>query len=104
MLLFIHRPFEVWPALGAFRIELIYVLLTSLVWAATPGKRWIGNPLDKALFAFAGAVLLAGLLSPWSDASLEAVIRYLKLFAFFIMLITAVHDADSLRKLTQAFL
>ena len=53
MFLFIYRPFEVWPALGIFRIELIYMLLTGLVWAATPGKRWIANPLDKAFFAFA---------------------------------------------------
>jgi hypothetical protein len=33
MLLFIHRPFEVWPWLGDLHIERIYMLLTIAAWA-----------------------------------------------------------------------
>ena len=43
MFLFIHRPFEVWPALGDLRIELCYMLITGGVWLFTPGKRWPAN-------------------------------------------------------------
>ena len=31
MYLFIHRPFEIWPTLGDFRIELVFALLAGFV-------------------------------------------------------------------------
>src|SRR5437868_7024156 len=60
MFLYIHRPFETWPVLGALQLERVYMLLTILVWMFQPGKRWFGNRL---LAAFAGLFAAALLYS-----------------------------------------
>ena len=36
MFLFIHRPFEIWPALGTLHIERLYMLGTLLAVAVYP--------------------------------------------------------------------
>src|SRR5262249_48897359 len=56
MWLFVHRPFEIWPALGAIQIERIYMLLMLLYWAAAARKSWLSNRLHVALAAFAAAL------------------------------------------------
>ena len=52
MFLFIHRPFEVWPALGDLRVERVYMCATLAVWVLYPGKRWLSNPMHAAYAAF----------------------------------------------------
>jgi hypothetical protein len=69
MFLFIHRPFEVWPALGDMHVERIYMCATLAVWAMYPGKRWLSNPLHAAFAAFALAVLVCWGMSPWMERS-----------------------------------
>src|SRR5438874_76360 len=68
MYLFIHRPFEIWPSVGVFRIELVYMLITGSIWLVNSGKRWLPNRLHWANFIFAGVVVLTWLASSWSDA------------------------------------
>jgi len=104
MFLFVHRPFEVWPALGTLRIELIYMLVTGAVWLAAPSKRFVSHPLHLALAAFAGAVLVCSMVSPWSDQSLEAMGPYFKFLVYYLMLVTVIQDADGLRKVTIGFI
>ena len=36
--LFVHRPFEVWPILGAIQLERVYVLITLVCWFFYPKK------------------------------------------------------------------
>ena len=48
MWLFVHRPFEVWPWLGDFQIERIYMLLMIAFWAVQPNKGWLSNRLHVA--------------------------------------------------------
>ena len=67
MFLFIHRPFEVWPALGEIRLELLYMLVTGIVWLAYPGKRWLANPFHAGVVAFKSIisdVAVGGLAPP----------------------------------------
>src|SRR5258708_1328226 len=104
MFLFIHRPFEVWPTLGEHRIELVYVLLTGVMWLATSEKIWLPNPLNKAVFCFACAVLICGMASPWSDASLDTVAKFFKMSVFYFFLITTVRKPEDLKKLIGALL
>jgi hypothetical protein len=102
--LVIHRPFEIWPALGEFRIELLYMLATGAVWLAYPGKRLVPNYLH---FGFAGlflAVLVSWLASPWADRSYDAVDAYFKQFVFYVLLVTVVRDEKDLRQIVFAFL
>jgi hypothetical protein len=104
MFLFIHRPFEVWPVLGEVRIELCYMLITGAVWLIYPGKRWPANPLHAAIVAFAGAILICWMVSPWNEQTLPTVDRYFKLLVFYLLLVTVVHDEKNLRRVTLAFL
>jgi len=103
MYLFLHRPFEIWPALGAFRLELLYALFAGTMWVMTPDKRWLPNGLHRAFLGFVVAVLVCWIASPWSASGGDVVYKYLTLLFFYMLLVTVVHDADTLRFLAQAF-
>jgi hypothetical protein len=104
MWLFIHRPFEVWPALGEMRVELAYMVVTGLVWLLTPGKRWPSNRLIPAFLGLAAVMVVCWLVSPWPEPGLVTLDTYFKTFVFFVLLITVVHDEKDLRRVTLAFL
>jgi hypothetical protein len=104
MFLFIHRPFEVWPALGDLRIERIYMLFTIGAWFLYPGKRWLSNFQHLAYFGFAFAVLAAWLLSPWMDQGQPVVENWFKIVVFYVLLITCVSDEKALKKLVIGFM
>ena len=103
MFLFIHRPFEVWPALGDLRVERVYMLLTLAVWAFYPGKRWLGNAQHYAYAGFAAAVLGCWVLSPWMDRTQPVVEDWLKILVFYVLLVTTVHDERGLKRLVVGF-
>jgi hypothetical protein len=106
MWLFVHRPFEVWPALAALRIERVYMLLTLAYWALAARKRWVSNPLHAAYAAFSTAVILCWLASPWSDQERAqvAVENYLKQLVFYVLLVTTIQDEAGLKKICTGFL
>jgi hypothetical protein len=104
MFLFIHRPFEVWPVLADFHVERIYMLGALMAVAVYSGKRWLPNAQHFAYLAFAGAVLLCWLVSPWMDKAQDAVENYFKLVVFYLLLVLAVNDEQGLRRLLLAFL
>jgi hypothetical protein len=104
MFLFIHRPFEVWPVLGTFHVERIYMLGTLLAVAAWPGKRWMPNRMHWAFGGMAFAVFLCWLASPWGTAGEHIVEDYFKIFVFYGLLVVVVHDEQSLKRLLLGFL
>jgi O-antigen ligase len=104
MYLYIHRPFEFWPALGAFRIELLYAFCTGLVWLAAPGKRWLPNPLHRTVIAFVLAILLCGVVSPFTAQTFTAIYVYLTMLFFYLLLVTLVHEEGGLKFVGKAFL
>lgn len=104
MFLFIHRPFEVWPWLGELHVERAYVLLMLAVWLIAPGKRWLPNWQHAAFAAFAGAVLVAWLCSPWADHGQPIVEDYLKILVFYLLLVTNVHDERGLKRMIYGFM
>jgi hypothetical protein len=104
MFLFIHRPFEVWPALGDMHVERIYMCATLAVWAMYPGKRWLSNPLHAAFAAFALAVLVCWGMSPWMERSQPMVEDYFKIVVFYILLVTTVKDEHALKLVVTGFL
>src|SRR5437763_459601 len=59
MWLFVHRPFEVWPALGSLQLERAYMFVLLLAWLLAPGKGFLPNRVHAAL-AFFTLVLLTG--------------------------------------------
>lgn len=104
MWLFIHRPFEVWPVLGDFRVELLYALATGFVWLTCGDKQFRSNILHFAYAAFALAVVLCVLMSPWSDVCFFTLDSYSKFLVFYLLLVTVIHDEEGLKRMSLAFL
>jgi hypothetical protein len=104
MFLYIHRPFEVWPALGEMRLEYFYALSATICVAVYPGKRFLPNIQQLAFFLFFIAVAVCWMCSPWAEYSQELVETYFKMVVFFLLFMVVIHDERSLRKFLLAFL
>lgn len=104
MFLFIHRPFEVWPALGDMHVERVYIGIVFLYWLMYPGKRWIANTQHAAYIAFAAAVAVCWLMSPWADQGQVVVENWFKILVFYLLFVTSVNDAKGLKRLAAGFL
>ncbi len=104
MFLFIDRPFEVWTWLGDLHVERIYMLFTMAFWVAYPNKRWLPNAQHGAYIAFASAVALCWLMSPWSDKGQPVVEDWFKILIFYFLLVTTIQDEEGLRHIVIGFL
>jgi O-antigen ligase len=104
MFLFIHRPFEVWPILGEFRLERVYILCALVLLALTPGKKWLPNWQHVAHFGFAAAVVFCWMLSPWANTGQPAVEDWFKILVFYCMMVVAVNDEKKLKFIVVGFL
>jgi hypothetical protein len=104
MFLFIHRPFEIWPSLATVRLERIYMLFALGAVLAAPNKKWLSNVQHLAYFAFAVAVLMCWLASPWAEHGELVVENYFKILVFYVLIVLVVHDEQTFRRLLLAFL
>ncbi len=106
MWLFVHRPFEVWPSLGALQIERGYMLLMILAWLVAPGKSIQLNRHHFALALFSLALVTAWVMSPYADqpGCTEVVENFAKVTVFYVLVFTTVRDEKSLRLLIFLFL
>jgi O-antigen ligase len=106
MWLCVHRPFEVWPALGELQIQRGYMLALMLLWLVSPNKGFVPNRLHAALAAFSVALVAAWILSPYSGmpGCLEVVEEYAKVAVFYVLVVTTVRDERGLRLLLLLFL
>jgi O-antigen ligase len=106
MWLFVHRPFEVWPALGSLQIERVYVLVMLLAWVIAPNKGFLPNRIHIALALFTAVLLSAWVLSPYANqmGCLDAVENYVKVIVFYLLVVTTVRDERGLRMLLLLFL
>jgi hypothetical protein len=102
--LFVHRPFEVWPTIGEFHLERVYMILTLIVWALIADKKWVANRLNGAFLALMMAVLLSWLLSPFMAVGTPTVEDYLKIAVFYVLLMSTIHTEADLKKITLAYL
>jgi hypothetical protein len=106
MWLFVHRPFEVWPALGALQIERAYMLLMLVAWLITPGKGLLPNRIHLALALFTVGLTGAWLSSPYGDQPgvSDVVENFFKVAVFYVLVVTTVRDERKLRLLVLLFL
>ncbi len=104
MWLFVHRPFEYYPALGDLQIERVYMILMLVVWAVTPGKQFVFNRLHLALAVFTLAMLVCWFASPYRDLTWDTLENYLKVLVFYLLVVTTVKDERGLRRLVAMFL
>lgn len=103
MFLYIHRPFEVWPVLGTVRIELVYMLLITIVWLASP-KVVNVNRLTLVIAAFAATMLLGWITSDYADAGTITLTNWLKLLPFYLMVITSIKDERDFKRIMTGFM
>ncbi len=105
MWLFIHRPFEVWPALGALQIERVYMIGLLLVWLFSP-KGWTANRNHWVTAVFSALLLASWVFSPYMDQLVcSAVVEdYFKILVFYVLVVTTVRDERSLKLLITLFI
>jgi O-antigen ligase len=99
MWLFIHRPFEIWPVLGAFRIERVYMIGTIICWLLSRAAIPSGNRLHRYFALFVAVILASWLISPYRSAGDASVENYLKYSVFYVLLVTSVRSLQDLRTL-----
>jgi O-antigen ligase len=99
----IHRPFEIWPALGELRIELAYFSIMTVCWLVV-SKRIRGYALLAAILGMGAAFALSWAMSQWSEKAEAVVKNYAMIFGFAVMVATTVRDTRGLRLLVVAFL
>jgi O-antigen ligase len=104
MFLFIDRPFEVWPWLGDLHVERIYMLFTLAAWAVYPNKRWLPNLQHAAYAAFALAVMICWIASPWAAQGQNVVEDWFKIVVFYFLLVTTIRDEKGLKQIAVGFL
>ncbi len=104
MWLYIHRPFEVWPWLGALRVERVYMLVTLGCWFLSANKGWTRNRLNLAFAAFFLSFLVAWILSPYHDAGTLAVDEYWKTVVFYVLVVSCIRDEKKLKFIVTGFL
>src|SRR4051794_16703216 len=104
--LFVHRPFEVWYALGEIQLERGYMLFMMLVWLVQPNKGFTPNRIHVAVVAFSFALLAAWVMSPYGSqpGPMDTVETYAKIAVFYVMVVTTVRQASQLRLLVLLFL
>jgi O-antigen ligase len=105
MWLFVHRPFEVWPGLGALQIERGYMFVMLLAWLLAD-KGGLPNRIHVALTFFTLVLAVGWALSDYSQAPgvSDVVENYFKVAVFYVMVVTCVRDERSLRLLLLMFL
>jgi hypothetical protein len=104
MLLYIHRPFDIWPTLAEYRLELLYMLLLGGLWLVAARKCWIQSGLHWAFGCFAVAVVICWLASPWDKDIRPDVENYLKLFPCYLLIVTLLHEERHLKLIVVGFL
>lgn len=94
MWLFIHRPFEIWPALAAVRIERVYMLMVLAYWVTQPIV-WRPCRSHWPVFLLAGIYLIASQTSPY--ASFAMVEDWFKVFVLYVLLVTSIKTERDLQ-------
>ena len=105
MWLFLHRPFEVWPWMGAYRIERIYMICTLIAWMAMAEKQLTENKINFAILLMAFAMIASAILSPYTTLGESATAQnWLKYLAFYLLVMTSVKTEKDLKIIITAFL
>jgi O-antigen ligase len=106
MWLYVHRPYEVWPMLGALQIERVYMFVMLVAWMMTPNKGWASNRIHYALGVFTILLTVSWLLSPYMGKPLcaDTIENYFKVVVFYVLVLSTVRDERGLRLLIMLFL
>ena len=104
MWLFIHRPDEIWPMLGAIRIVRVYMIVVIGYWLVAADKSWVSNRLNVAFAAFFLAIITAWVASPYAGAGDIVIEEFAKVGVFYVLVMSQVRDERNLRLMVVAVL
>jgi hypothetical protein len=105
MWLFVHRPFEVWTWLGAFRLERVYMLCLIAVWLAGGAeKRQLGNIFTPAVFFFTFALTVSAMFGTYAVFFFFFYQDWLKYIVFYVILMTSVKTEKDLKIIVSGFI
>lgn len=99
----IHRPFEIWDAVGDLRIELVYFTCLTGAWAIT-AKNVRSPSLIAAIMGMGAAFYFSWLCSPWAERADEVVKNYTLVLVFSLMIATTIRDERMLYRFVTAYL
>jgi len=102
--LFIFRPFEVWPVLGTFHMERIYMIATLLVFILAKKNSQVTKPLHYFIIGLCVLVMLAPYYSPYPEATALVAQQYPKYLVFYIVLLYGITSRRDLEKILLGFL
>ncbi|WP_165250227.1 O-antigen ligase family protein [Paludisphaera soli] len=103
MFLYIHRPFEIWTRLATIQIERVYVITCLVALLAYDRRTWSRSPHTVAIPLFIGSMLVSYLTGRHSEEGYATIDKYLKMSVFYLLVLSVVGDARTLRKLLIGF-
>lgn len=106
MWLYVHRPFEIYPSLGALQFERGYMFLMLVSWLVYPGKGISFSRMHAAVGLFLVALLGSWMSSPFANrpGCWETCDNTLKVLVFYFLMVTTVRDEKGLRLLVLLFM
>lgn len=103
MFLFIHRPFEVWPWLGDFHVERVYMFVTLIFWAFFVQKTWVTNHVNLGIGFLATSIVLSTFFSDSTSFDSPVVLDWFKIAVFYVLVVTTVREEKDLHIIVGAF-
>jgi hypothetical protein len=85
--------------MAAYRPERVYMILTIVCWLISGPVLPRYNRLHLYMALFALVIVASWWASPYQEAGTATVENYLKYAVFYVLLVTSVRDARSLRKI-----
>ena len=104
VLLYIHRPFEVWSILGDIHLERLYMLGMLFFWAFFAKKRWPVNRMSRAVILLYAVITFSWLASPFAAAGTSTFVDFCKVGVFYLLVVTTVDTEKKLRQLVIFYL
>ena len=102
------RPGLYYPILGKLRIELIVGILIMIILAFSPKTlariNFKDEPVTRWMFLFIGVMLISTVQSFDFSSSWETLIEFLKVFLFYLMIITLIENEKDVKIFLWAFI
>ena len=103
MWLFVHRPFEIWPWLTLFRIELVYFIGCSVFWLLMHQKNVLKNINIMAIMGIFASILISEVMTNNTGELSVTTEEWLKVLLFAFLLMTSLRDEKELKIIVVGF-
>jgi len=105
MILYIHRPFEIWPWIADLRVERVYAILMLCALFFNKRLEYPNIRTAWSLIFFSGVIALSYLFSPWlgTETVNQTIIEWIKQLALFAVIVLTIRRDRDLRLLFLGF-